>query len=1177
MSNNFPPKVTALPSVVGVLGTVSASSMIRVEDRDGDDIVEYRIRDNGNAANSGKFSLDGVALPANVWRTLTPAQFSRLIYVGGSVVSSETFSVTVDDGLFRSAVSGGTIATGNSRPELTAEDGRVNANRSVLVTDLFTYSDADGDPIRQMWFNDFNGAVGSGYFELDGVRQRSGEYFQVTAAQLPSLRFFGGETSPRSEFVAAQVYDGVAVSAVTKWLMRTTAPPTIFPEVSSVLVNQSIAASRLFRAVDFDGDAITAFRFVDRLANANGGHFTRDGVRLESAKWHQVDASELNTIAYVGGSFGPQSENVAFRAFDGVWGDEFEQVVTTRRRPTASAPDRSILEAYSFNMAGVITGSDDDGNPVQAYRINDTRLNANGGHFVFKGTRMPSATFFEVPAAEIDQLYYRGGAFGEQKETIKFQVRAGGVWGDVGEAEFSTLENEFRPVVNTFNVSTRLGTVIDFQTMFTWSDADGPPTTIKRVGFYDTGEASDSGYFSINGVQQPAEQWITVPYEQVMAGQVKYHLADRADNELYRVFVNDGRFASAVDTSRIIAVPTPVLASNSNDISLDTIERADVSSFFTQVDDGPAYIQYEIYDENADFRSGRFELDGVDLQQGIVQTLSAAQFDRLVFKGAEADFGRQLDPILIRADNGITGKSEWIRINVNTDPVGARALTSGTRFTNFTATPVTEVTYTFIDGGNQTGTGTRNPDNYGPNSPPIPAYYTPEIDEVCQVPDLNALFCFPGLATLAWSQEQRESARVALANIETYANIKFTEIPYELNTDAQITFGSWGDFDSTLASAAAYTTLPVDGSGSGSPIADIWFDHTDLDWDPRTPTETGLGSFFHFTVLHEVGHTVGFEHPFANDPSLSIFNNFNYLTVMAYESFNNFSQFDEEYRESPSTLQIYDIVELQRIYGVNTNHNSDNTQYVFSEPHQQTIHDAGGVDTLNLTNQTFGLKIDIRQGQWTDLEGMVLNEMGDLELGAWKNSVNIAYGTVIENARGGSGDDTIFGNETQNLLFGNDGADTIQGNGGNDVMRGGLGNDTYVWRLGDGRDAIVETGSSFDPDDDDLEVQEKGDVLQIVDETGALDELPDMVFRRLGNNLRIDLTFNGGEAQGTVLIRDFNNSDRVVETLAMIGPNGAQVGNYIDLTSIFPLASTAQTQFVDTGVVGEFGNIAAPI
>jgi serralysin len=53
--------------------------------------------------------------------------------------------------------------------------------------------------------------------------------------------------------------------------------------------------------------------------------------------------------------------------------------------------------------------------------------------------------------------------------------------------------------------------------------------------------------------------------------------------------------------------------------------------------------------------------------------------------------------------------------------------------------------------------------------------------------------------------------------------------------------------------------------------------------------------------------------------------------------------------------------------------------------------------------------------------------------------------SLIENAVGGSGDDTIVGNQTANALKGNTGNDALTGGAGNDLLDGGAGSDTAVF------------------------------------------------------------------------------------------------------------------------------------
>jgi hypothetical protein len=1167
---NTAPTVTALPSVVPLLGQIPFLSMIRVTDAEMDPIVEYRVRDNNGAGTSGGFILGGNRFPANQWHSFTAAEARRLVFEGGSDFTTESFSVTVDDGI-RSAVSANQVTSGNERPVITGNANlNVLENQRVPVSSFFNISDADNDPIARYYVVDRRDNEDSGFLELNGERLASATFHSLTAIQFASLQYVGAPEGPKFEDVGLQVFDGFALSETVDVNVDTTTPAVVqATNKTSVIVDEVVPVSELFNAFDPDGRNIREYFLVDRRPNADGGFLTVNGVRQPSAVWFRVAAEDLDTVNYVGASRGPQTESLGIQANDGTsWSEPVDLPILTATRPTVATIDGQILEAYLLDVAPLVDGRDANGNPADFYRFTDTLRNSNGGYFEFRGSRLPSGEFFEVSAAELNDLKYRGGGFGVQSEEIQVQVLAGGVISDTESFTITTLENTSRPTVKAFDVDAVVGSVIDVQSMFSWDDADGiPPTQLSEIRLFDTGTRSDSGFFSVNGVRQPAGEWFAVDIANVESGAVKYHVSGRTDNELYRITVNDGRFVSQLDTGRARAIATPVLEASQNDFSVDTIERIQIGNFISQTDQGPPLVEYQVFDENVDVRSGRLELDGNDLQQGIVHTLTAAQFDRLVFKGAEADFGRQLDGYIVRGTNAAGLSSGWTRFNVNTDPVGNEALITGFQMDNRTNTPVTEVTFTFIDGGNQTG-GTRQ----NPNYPPLPTYYPPEVADGPGREALN---------TRAWSQEQRESTRVLLESISKFANIRFREVAFGDGTasDAQITFGSWGNFDGSVASAAAYAYLPVDGDGRGNFFGDIWFDWTDLDWDPTTPTEVGPGSFWDYTVLHEVGHAIGFDHPFEGFPALSIFNNFDYNTVMAYEHFNSFSQFDEAYPESPASFMLYDIVELQRLYGVRETYNPENNHYRFDDAHQLALYDTGGIDTVNLTRNEVDTIVDLREGQRSTLQNPVVTDNPDgsqtTTFEAYDNSLLIPYGVVIENARTGSGNDTLGGNEISNLLIGNAGNDELTGRGGNDDLRGGLGDDTYVWNLGDGRDFIIESGDSGPRGVDRLEFRVR---------TGQLDLLEDdFVFRRLGNDLRIDLTLNRGNAQGSVVIKGFDQVAGRVETLALYGPPVAtgqpdqQIGSDIDLTSIWNASETLGQRFEVTNQTTAFGVIAQPV
>lgn len=284
----------------------------------------------------------------------------------------------------------------------------------------------------------------------------------------------------------------------------------------------------------------------------------------------------------------------------------------------------------------------------------------------------------------------------------------------------------------------------------------------------------------------------------------------------------------------------------------------------------------------------------------------------------------------------------------------------------------------------------------------------------------------------------KEAVRDILDSIETFANVTFTETAGV----GDITYGqAWLTNGSSDPGAWAY--YPDQGNTSG----DVW---TNLKYASATQNVT-VGTYGFFTLMHETGHALGLQHSFT--AGLTGPENTEQFTVMAYDwSTWGSAQYAESY-------MLYDIAALQEIYGANTAYNTGDNIYNFFDGSPQTLWDAGGADTINTSAVSADVIIRLEEGGYSSIGGT--------------NTVAIAYGTQIEKAITGGGDDALYGNAANNVLT---------GEGGDDDYFGLAGNDTYVFTSG--QDAVTETSGidtvSFDAVWNPGDVDISGDILTLI-------------------------------------------------------------------------------------------------
>jgi ELWxxDGT repeat protein len=424
---NTPPVVTAASQTLAKNAVVAAASLFQVTDADSDPIQYYQFFDNGRAAWSGVFLLDGVPQATGQEILVAAADLASFSFRVASAGSDDIY-VRAFDGEDWSEWAGFTISTPtNTAPVVSAGNQALAKNAVVAASSLFQVTDAESDAIQYYQFFDNGRAAESGVFLLDGVPQATGQEILVAAADLASFSFRAASAGSDNLFM--RVFDGAEWSDWTGFTISTTnTAPVVTAENQTLTKGETVAASSLFEVTDAETDAIQYYQFFDNGRGAGSGVFLLDGVTQATGQEILVAAADLASLSFRAASAG--SDDLYVRAFDGANWSEWTgfTISTSNSAPVITANNQTLPKGDVVAASELFEVTDADSDAILYYQVFDNGRGAESGVFILDGLTQATGQEIFVDAADLASLEFQVAESGS--DDLYVRAFDGANWSD---------------------------------------------------------------------------------------------------------------------------------------------------------------------------------------------------------------------------------------------------------------------------------------------------------------------------------------------------------------------------------------------------------------------------------------------------------------------------------------------------------------------------------------------------------------------------------------------------------------------------------------------------------------------------------------------------------------------------------------------------------------------------